>query len=148
MKPCPDDMRGEHHFYEDKTCSCGATIMDRGFTWGEPAYQTAGENLAALREWIGKDGRHMVSGTLTAAQFNAAIRKTEDAIRDLDLSTVASQLAASPLPEVERLRGLIRDVVAEGTDEPCHFCGAVQIGEHPAHNPECLWPTLVAEAEK
>jgi hypothetical protein len=52
--------------------------------------------------------------------------------------------------EVERLRGLIRAVVTRGAYDPewrCFWCNAKE-QRVPAHDSDCPWAALVAEAEK
>ena len=51
--------------------------------------------------------------------------------------------------EVERLRGLIRAVVAgvQPSDQ-CPYCALWLRGPIEAHGAGCPWPALVAEAEK
>ena len=52
--------------------------------------------------------------------------------------------------ELERLRGLIRAVVARGAYDPtwrCFWCNARE-ARVPAHDSSCPWAALVAEAQK
>jgi hypothetical protein len=94
----------------------------------------------------------LLSGRLTK-QLNQAAREAHDAYAEAHAQAEGAQAARDHLAsEVERLRGLIRAVVAKApTVEKC-WCSS-EYALRKAHPETCIhgtpeWAALVAEAEK